>query len=186
MVDLNHCWDGEAQVRFEQLNPSFFVRCMSLFDKVHRLSRVLTPLYCQIINSEIVHPVSSIVVKPHELRSSLSRPLHVIRYEPERDVAFLAATLCYGLIQGVLSSGDHLTTVSDTIHHITLGHPFMDGNKRTTFVIANEYSKLLGLRGLRYTLSEKDIEQVVATWVSVAKGEMDTNELAKQLSQYFG
>jgi hypothetical protein len=71
-----------------------------LFNKVLRLSKALTPFYCQLINSEIVYPVSSIVVKPHELRSALSRPLHVARYEPEQDAAFLAATLCYGLIQG--------------------------------------------------------------------------------------
>jgi hypothetical protein len=43
-----------------------------LFDKVHHLSKVLTPLYCQIIDSGVVYLVSSIVVKPHELHSALS------------------------------------------------------------------------------------------------------------------
>jgi hypothetical protein len=92
-----------------------------LFDKAHHLSKVLTPLYCQIINSEVVHPVSSVVIKPHELRSALSRPLHVARYEPERDAVFLAATLCYGIIQGmVLMRRRRKITAPHTTHPILL------------------------------------------------------------------
>jgi prophage maintenance system killer protein len=66
-----------------------------------------------------------------------------------------------------------------------LGHPFMDGNKRTAFFITNQYSKLLGLRGIPPNLPERDIEQVVATWVSAAKGEMGPNELAERLPSFF-
>jgi prophage maintenance system killer protein len=61
----------------------------------------------------------------------------------------------------------------------------MDGNKRTAFMITNEYSKLLGLRGLQSTLPETDIAKVVAIWVTIARGETKPEELAPQIRQYF-
>jgi prophage maintenance system killer protein len=61
----------------------------------------------------------------------------------------------------------------------------MDGNKRTAFMITNEYSKLLGLRGLQSALLEIDIEKIVAIWVTVARGETRPEELAPWLRHYF-
>ncbi|KZT64338.1 hypothetical protein DAEQUDRAFT_732793 [Daedalea quercina L-15889] len=54
--------------------------------------------------------MASVVVKPNELHSALSRPLNTAHYEPYRPVHYLAATLAWEIING---------------------HPFMDGNKRT-------------------------------------------------------
>ena len=65
-----------------------------------RLARVFTPEYVRRVNAQIVHPAQSQVVKPNELESALARPLYVSRYEPERPVEYLAATLSYGLIKG--------------------------------------------------------------------------------------
>ena len=67
---------------------------------VTRLARLITPEYISRINAQLVHPASSVVVKPNELQSALSRPLNVVRYEPERDGTYLAATLAFGLING--------------------------------------------------------------------------------------
>ena len=68
-----------------------------------RLARLFTPEYARRINAQIVHPEQSVVVKPNELESSLSRPLHVAVYEPHRPPSYLAATLSYGIIKGKLS-----------------------------------------------------------------------------------
>ena len=68
----------------------------------------LTPEYLHFLHQRaarapqctLVHPASSIVVKPSELQSTLSRLLNVARYKPERDGTYLAATLAFGLING--------------------------------------------------------------------------------------
>ena len=69
-----------------------------------RLARLFTPEYARRINAQIVHPAESMVVKPNELESALSRPLHVAVYEPDRPAAYLAATLSYGIIKGIFPS----------------------------------------------------------------------------------
>lgn len=51
----------------------------------------------------------------------------------------------------------------------------MDGNKRTAFLIENEYSEPLGLRGLQPDLSKRDIGHAVATWVTIARGDMNSS-----------
>ena len=66
-----------------------------------RLARLFTPEYARRINAQMVHPAQSVVVKPNELESALTRPLHVAVYEPDRPAAYLAATLSYGIIKGI-------------------------------------------------------------------------------------
>lgn len=51
-----------------------------------RLARVFTPEYARRINTQIVFPASSVVVKPNDLESSLSRPLNVSIYEPNMHI----------------------------------------------------------------------------------------------------
>ncbi|KAF9786789.1 hypothetical protein BJ322DRAFT_675257 [Thelephora terrestris] len=92
-----------------------------------RLARLFTPAYARRINAQIVFPTESVVVKPRELESALSRPLHVAVYEPDRSAEYLAATLSYAIIKG---------------------HPFQYGNKRTAFFLANEYLRAMGMPGL--------------------------------------
>jgi hypothetical protein len=72
-----------------------------------RLARLFTPTYAARINAQIVYPAPSTIVKPNELESALLRPLQVSIYEPDRPVAYFAATLSYGLIQGTTLSINH-------------------------------------------------------------------------------
>ncbi|KAI0711799.1 hypothetical protein C8T65DRAFT_739454 [Cerioporus squamosus] len=125
-----------------------------------RLARIFTPEYACRINAQIVHPASSQLVKPNELQSALARPLNVSVYEPHRHATYLAATLSFG-------------------------HPFLDGNKRTAFFLANEYLRAQGLPGL---LDEGKIGNVYQGLVdiadrhiNVAAGKLDVEGLARRL-----
>jgi death-on-curing family protein len=84
-------------------------------------SRVLIIPFATRVNQLVAG--SAVVVKPNELESALARPAQTKYYQPQSTPAELAATLAYGVIKG---------------------HPFMDGNKRTAFVLANEYLHELG------------------------------------------
>ncbi|KAL5480714.1 hypothetical protein ACEPAI_9654 [Sanghuangporus weigelae] len=128
------------------------------------LSRLFTPCYAARINSQIVHPATSVIVKPNELKSALARPLHVAQYEPERPPEYYAAQISYGII---------------------MGHPFMDGNKRTAFFLANEYLRAQGRPGLTEVLQEADALRLLAQrYIQVAKGEMDVEALAFGLRKH--
>ncbi|KAG6840042.1 hypothetical protein C0991_009415 [Blastosporella zonata] len=128
---------------------------------VARLSRLFTPEYARLINAQIVHPVQSVVVKPNELESALSRPVNMSIYEPESGAAHLAATLSYGIIKG---------------------HPFMDGNKRTAFFLANEYIRAMGIPGLADDGNLGDVYESIANiaqrHIDVAAGKLDVDGLA--------
>ncbi|THU85278.1 hypothetical protein K435DRAFT_560572, partial [Dendrothele bispora CBS 962.96] len=91
------------------------------------LHRLFTTTYATKINAHIVWPAQAIVVKPNGLESALTRPLNVAIYEPHREPSYLAATLFYGVIKN---------------------HPFLDGNTRTGFFLANQYLRAQGLPGL--------------------------------------
>ncbi|KAG6830908.1 hypothetical protein H0H87_006831 [Tephrocybe sp. NHM501043] len=130
---------------------------------VARLSRLFTPEYARRINAQIVHPAQSVVVKPNELESSLSRPVHVSIYEPDRSAPQLAATLSFGIIKG---------------------HPFLDGNKRTAFFLANEYIRAMGTPGLadagKVGDVYKSISDIAQRHIDVAAGKLDVEGLAKE------
>ncbi|KAJ7675685.1 hypothetical protein DFH06DRAFT_1170205 [Mycena polygramma] len=119
-----------------------------------RMARIITPTYVSRVNAQLVYPAPSQVVKPHELLSALARPFHVAHYEPERDVAFLAASLAYGLI---------------------LGHPFLDGNKRTAFFIHNQYRKACGLKGLTDVETKEELLAMANRHIAVACGTHSVN-----------
>ncbi|KAF8966503.1 hypothetical protein BDZ97DRAFT_1657744 [Flammula alnicola] len=127
-----------------------------------RLARLFTSEYARRINAQIVHPAESVVVKPNELASSLVRPLHVSVYEPDRPVSYLAATLAYGIIKG---------------------HPFKDGNKRTGFFLANEYTRMMGVTsGLTDTgkvgEAHESVANIATRYMDVAAGKLDVAGLA--------
>ncbi|KAJ2921097.1 hypothetical protein H1R20_g15996, partial [Candolleomyces eurysporus] len=128
---------------------------------VARLSRLFTPEYVKRINAQIVQPAQAVVVKPNELESALARPLHLSFYEPEKHAAFFAATVSYGIIKG---------------------HPFMDGNKRTAFFIANEYIRAMGLPGLadhgKVGVAYADVVEIAQRHMDVAAGKLDLEGLA--------
>ena len=85
------------------------------------------------------------------LESALQRPRNLAGYG-EPDAAALAASLAYGIARN---------------------HPFVDGNKRTTFVAAATF---LGLNGWRFEASEAD---VVVTMLALAAGDIDEPALAQ-------
>ncbi|KAJ6504225.1 hypothetical protein C8R47DRAFT_968537 [Mycena vitilis] len=133
---------------------------------VPRLARLFTPEYVRRINSQILFPQQSLVVKPHELESALSRPLHQAMYEPNSAPALLAATLSYGLIQG---------------------HAFLDGNKRTAFFVSNEYLRAMGIPGLADdgNLGEvySDAMKLANDHIGVASGRVDVAGLATEYGE---
>ncbi|KIM72696.1 hypothetical protein PILCRDRAFT_829622 [Piloderma croceum F 1598] len=92
-----------------------------------RLARLFSPTFARAINAQIVYPATSQVINPNELEFALAKPLHKAHYQLESSAADLAASLSYGIIKG---------------------HPFLDGNKRTAFFLANEYVRAQGLPGL--------------------------------------
>ncbi|EIM84739.1 uncharacterized protein STEHIDRAFT_60608 [Stereum hirsutum FP-91666 SS1] len=125
-----------------------------------KLSRLFTPTYASLINSQLVFPALSLVVKPNELHSALARPLHVLRYEPERSGYYLGASLAYGIING---------------------HPFMDGNKRTAFFLYNAYLRAQSLPGLTDQIAIDDHENLTKLadkFIQATCGKLDVEGLA--------
>jgi death-on-curing protein len=86
------------------------------------------------------------------LESALARPRQRYAYDPETDLAGLAAAHGFGLARN---------------------HPYNDGNKRVAFVTMAVF---LGLSGLAFTASESE---VVAAIVALAAGELDEEALAE-------
>lgn len=91
------------------------------------------------------------------LGSALERPRNRSHYEPASDLPSLAASCGFGIAKN---------------------HPFVDGNKRVAF---QAMYLLLGLNGLRIDASE---EEVVATVLSLASGELDEPGLAAWLRDH--
>jgi death-on-curing protein len=88
------------------------------------------------------------------LESALARPQQRFAYEPDTDLAALAAAYGFGL---------------------TRNHPYNDGNKRVGFVVMATF---LGLNGYEFIASESD---VVTTIVALASGSLDEEALADWL-----
>lgn len=86
--------------------------------------------------------------------SALERPRNRFRYEPDSDLAALAAAYGFGL---------------------SSNHPFVDGNKRVAFQAMYLF---LGLNGFRIDSSE---EAVVSLILSLANGNVDEPALAAWL-----
>ncbi|MBX3179449.1 MAG: type II toxin-antitoxin system death-on-curing family toxin [Candidatus Hydrogenedentes bacterium] len=84
------------------------------------------------------------------LDSALNRPRNVFHYEGPVPLARLAASYCFG---------------------ISRNHPFIDGNKRVSFVVASVF---MLLNGFNVEASEDD---VVETMLAVASGEMSEEAL---------
>ena len=61
---------------------------------------------------------------------------------------------------------------------IAKNHPFVDGNKRTSLVVAELF---LLLNGVELTATN---ESIVITWLKLAAGEMSENRLARWVSEH--
>jgi death on curing protein len=90
------------------------------------------------------------------LESALERPRTRFHYEPDSDLAGLAASYGFGIAKN---------------------HPFVDGNKRVAFQAMYVF---LGLNGLRIESPE---EEVVALVLSLAGGQTDEPQLASWLRE---
>ncbi len=90
------------------------------------------------------------------LESALARPQQRWTYEPDADLAALAAAYAYGLAKN---------------------HPFLDGNKRIAFAAGGVF---LGLNGLRLVAPEPEAVHVM---LDVASGELEEAALAAWFRQ---
>jgi len=91
------------------------------------------------------------------LESALERPRNRVHYDPDADLAALAAAYGFGLANN---------------------HPFVDGNKRVSFQAMYLF---LGLNCFRIEAPE---EEVVALILSLAAGQLDESELASWLRHH--
>jgi death on curing protein len=90
------------------------------------------------------------------LESALARPKNLFAYE-NADLSPLAAAYAYGICKN---------------------HPFIDGNKRTSLVVAELFLALNG-----QVLDASDVECVMV-WQKLAAGEMDELGLAQWFTQH--
>ena len=88
------------------------------------------------------------------LESALARPRQRFAYEPQSDLATLAAAYGFGIARN---------------------HPFNDGNKRVAFVVMGVF---LGLNGFEIEAPESE---VVTMMLDLAAGESSEKQLAEWL-----
>jgi death-on-curing protein len=93
------------------------------------------------------------------LESALSRPRHHFAYAAKVDVVEMASVYTAGIVRN---------------------HPFIDGNKRTGFVVGVLF---LELNGYRFTASEEEALQFV---LDLAAGRLDEAAYAAFLRQHVG
>ena len=93
------------------------------------------------------------------LSSALARPKNLFAYtNPKPELAALAASYAYGVIRN---------------------HPFVDGNKRTGYVLARTFLKINGA-----DIDASDIDKY-ATFLGVAEGSISEDALAEWIRQHF-
>jgi death-on-curing protein len=90
------------------------------------------------------------------LDSALARPLNIEAYEPDADIARLAAAYAFGIIKN---------------------HPFVDGNKRTALAATRTFLLLNGFQ-LDATQQEKYL-----TFIALADSSLSERELAVWLRE---
>ncbi len=87
------------------------------------------------------------------LEAALNRPLHLFHHS-HPDIAALAAAYAFGF---------------------AMNHPFVDGNKRTSFVVTELF---LALNGFAMGL---DDAAAVSTWLALAAGELSEEGLTVRI-----
>jgi len=102
----------------------------------------------------VLHGGASGVRDEGLLKSAQARPRQYFSYSDAIDIAKLAALYTAGIIRN---------------------HPFIDGNKRTGFVVGILF---LELNGYRFTAIEEDAANIV---LALAGGDVEENEYAQFL-----
>lgn len=90
------------------------------------------------------------------LESALARPQNIAAYEPDADIARLAAAYAFGIAKN---------------------HPFVDGNKRTSLVACRTFLALN-----RYQLTATPADKYL-TFLSLAEGTMSEEEVTEWLRE---
>lgn len=93
------------------------------------------------------------------LSSALARPRNLDAYGDDPDAASLAASYAFGIARN---------------------HPFLDGNKRTAFVVMELFLNLNG-----WILSADDAD-CVSTMLALASGKLSEKALADWLREHMG
>ena len=96
------------------------------------------------------------IIDEGKLESALYRPINIANYNPDASLQDLAAALGYG---------------------IAINHPFVDGNKRTAFIVMAVF---LQINKVELTASEIDVVQIM---LGIAKGVTTENDLSTWLKQ---
>ena len=96
------------------------------------------------------------IIDEGKLESALYRPINIANYNPDASLQDLAAALGYG---------------------IAINHPFIDGNKRTAFIVMAVF---LQINKVELTASEIDVVQIM---LGIAKGVTTENDLSTWLKQ---
>ena len=92
------------------------------------------------------------------LDSALNKPKNLYHYSnPKSDLAALAASYAYGIARN---------------------HPFIDGNKRTAFVVSRLFLKL---NGANLTASQ---EEKYNAYLKLAAGDLSEQELANWITRH--
>ena len=95
--------------------------------------------------------------EPGLLASALDRPAQRLHYEPQSDLAILAAAYAYGIARN---------------------HPFVDGNKRVAFQAMYVF---LGLNGLRIEAEEDEVVRLI---LALADGKVEEPALAQWIREH--
>lgn len=90
------------------------------------------------------------------LESALARPQNIAAYEPDADIARMAAAYAFGIVKN---------------------HPFIDGNKRTGYVVTELFLVKNG-----YQLDASPTDKYL-TFLSLAEGSLSEDELAQWLRE---
>lgn len=88
------------------------------------------------------------------LESALARPMNIEAYEPDADIARLAAAYAFGIVKN---------------------HPFIDGNKRTGYVVMETFLIRNG-----FELRADPVDKYI-TFLSLAEGRISEDDLAEWL-----
>jgi death on curing protein len=91
------------------------------------------------------------------LESALARPLNIHAYEPDAEIQKLAAAYCFGIVKN---------------------HPFIDGNKRTGYVVMETFLLLNG-----YALNATPEEKYL-TIIALAEGSISEDDLVTWLKDH--
>lgn len=107
------------------------------------------------------------------LQSALLRPKNILAYsESSPDMAFLAAAYAYGIVRGCPPN-----SIRGLVRPVK-NHPFVDGNKRTAYVVMRTFLKLNG-----YDIQASS-EEKYQIWLALAASKLSEKELAEWIREH--